>query len=79
MDFLGESDAFVKVYLFPQHDVNQVNLKTSSMNIFDTCWFLVFQLLKTKVVEWSVNPVFNETFRFQVDCPFKLKVPDDEV
>ena len=24
------------------------------------------QVLKTKVVEWSVNPVFNETFRFEV-------------
>ena len=36
-----------------------------SMGIFDTLW-LFLQLLKTKVVEWSVNPVFNETFRFQV-------------
>ena len=61
MDFMGESDAFVKVFLLPQLEINKV-----STNSFKSSCISFVKVLKTKVVEWSVNPVFNETFRFQV-------------
>ena len=73
MDIGGTSDPYVKVYLLPDRKRKQVRTKrhvvcqpeAGSLMTREPV-FIPFSLQETKVHRKTLNPIFNETFKFEV-------------
>ena len=69
MDIGGTSDPYVKVYLLPDRKRKQVQYVCVYNCTKRLCHFEVgswHPLQETKVHRKTLNPVFNETFKFEV-------------